>query len=57
MKVRALGKLSGAVGERAKGEEFTVDAKTGAGLVLRGLVEEVSEPAASEKPKEKPAKE
>jgi hypothetical protein len=40
MKVIALGNLSGASGDRAKGEEFTVDAKLGADLVSRGLVKE-----------------
>jgi hypothetical protein len=39
MKVTALGTLSGATGDREKGEEFTVDAKLGADLVARGLVE------------------
>lgn len=43
MKVIALGNLSGATGERSKGEEFTVDTKTGAELVNRGLVREVLE--------------
>ncbi len=41
MKVIALGALSGATGDREKGEEFTVDVKLGADLVARGLVEEV----------------
>lgn len=45
MKVIALGSLSGATGDREKGEKFTVDAKLGADLVARGLVEEVSVPA------------
>jgi len=45
MKVIALGSLSGAVGGREKGEEFVVDAKAGASLVARGLVEEVAAPA------------
>lgn len=45
MKVIALGSLSGATGDREKGEDFTVDAKLGADLVARGLVEEVLEPA------------
>lgn len=42
MKVIALGSLSGAVGDREKGDEFVVDAKAGAALVARGLVEEVA---------------
>jgi hypothetical protein len=45
MKVIALGALSGATGDRDKGEEFTVDAKLGADLLARGLVEPVTEPA------------
>ncbi|MDD1133587.1 hypothetical protein [Pseudomonas shahriarae] len=44
MKVIALGSLSGATGDREKGEEFTVDAKLGADLVARGLVERVPVP-------------
>lgn len=43
MKVIALGILSGAVGDREKGEEFTVDAKLGADLVARGLVQPVTD--------------
>ena len=45
MKVIALGSLSGAVGDREKGDEFVVDAKAGAALVARSLVEEVTTPA------------
>lgn len=45
MKVVALGTLSGATGDREKGEEFTVDAKLGADLVARGLVEPAPESA------------
>lgn len=45
MKVIALGTLSGATGDREKGEDFVVDAKLGADLVVRGLVEEVPVPA------------
>lgn len=45
MKVIALGTLSGATGDREKGEEFTVDAKLGADLLARDMVEEVPEPA------------
>ncbi|CRM71437.1 hypothetical protein [Pseudomonas sp. 25 E 4] len=51
MKVVALGTLSGATGDREKGDEFVVDAKLGADLVARGLVEPAPEAApASEKP-------
>ncbi|WP_443696146.1 hypothetical protein [Pseudomonas sp.] len=46
MKVIALGTLSGATGDREKGEEFTVDAKLGADLVARALVRPVIESAA-----------
>lgn len=44
MKVIALGTLSGATGDREKGEDFVIDAKLGADLVARGLVEEASAP-------------
>jgi len=50
MKIRALGPLSGAVGEREKGETFDVTADVGKGLIARGYAEEVTEKA------EKPAK-
>lgn len=56
MKVIALGALSGATGDRRKGEEFTVDAKLGESLRVRGLVKVVIEsPPVAEKP-EKPDK-
>ena len=45
MKVIALGTLSGATGDREKGEDFVVDAKLAADLVARGLVEPVTESA------------
>ncbi|WP_277592979.1 hypothetical protein [Pseudomonas chlororaphis] len=51
MKVIALGNLSGAVGDKVKGEEFDVDAKAGADLIARGLVvKAVPEAAAPAKP-------
>lgn len=51
MRVIALGTLSGATGDREKGEDFVVDAKLGADLVARGLVETAPETArAAEKP-------
>ncbi|WP_172979646.1 hypothetical protein [Pseudomonas kitaguniensis] len=53
MRVVAQGTLSGATGDREKGEEFTVDAKLGADLVARGLVQPVVESAA---PSEKATK-
>ncbi|MDN7144091.1 hypothetical protein KC131_25940 [Pseudomonas sp. JQ170] len=56
MKIRALGPLSGAVGERTKGEEFEVSAEDGKGLIVRGYAEEVLEkatkPAKSDQAKE-----
>ncbi|WP_447742392.1 hypothetical protein [Pseudomonas laurentiana] len=56
MKIRALGPLSGASGEREKGEEFDVDKEVGRGLIRRGYAEEV--PEKPEKPvKPAPAKE
>ncbi|MBK0059618.1 hypothetical protein IAE40_13310 [Pseudomonas sp. S44] len=45
MKIRALGILSGASGDREKGEEFVVDKEYGAGLIARGYAEEVTEVA------------
>lgn len=53
MKVIALGNLSGATGDREKGEEFIVESVLGADLILRGLVVPVTDTAASV---EKPAK-
>lgn len=53
MKVTAQGNLSGATGDREKGEEFTVDAELGADLIKRGLVVPVTDTAATP---EKPAK-
>jgi hypothetical protein len=50
MKIRALGPLSGAVGDREKGETFDVSAEVGKGLIARGYAEEAPEKA------EKPAK-
>lgn len=56
MKIRALGVLSGAVGDREKGEAFEVSAEVGKGLIARGYAEEVVEK--SVKPaKAEPAKE
>lgn len=43
MKIRALGPLSGASGDREKGEEFVVDKAYGASLIARGYAEEVVE--------------
>jgi hypothetical protein len=50
MKIRALGLLSGAVGERTKGETFDVSTEVGKGLIARGYAEEVPvKPAAPAK--------
>ncbi|AJO79089.1 hypothetical protein [Pseudomonas sp. MRSN 12121] len=48
MKIRALGVLTGASGDREKGEEFVVDREYGLGLIARGYAVEVIE-AATEK--------
>lgn len=51
MRVIALGTLSGATGDRERGEDFVVDAKLGADLVARGLAEPAPEAApTTEKP-------
>ena len=49
MKVRALSRISGPAGVRMPGEEFVVDAATGADLIERRAVEEVV-PAAESAP-------
>lgn len=56
MKIRALGVLSGAVGDRDKGEEFEVSADVGKGLIVRGYAEEVVVKTVKP-PKADPAKE
>lgn len=56
MKIRALGPLTGANGERERGEEFEVSKEDAEGLIARGYAEAVTEKA--EKPaKASPAKE
>lgn len=50
MKLKALGDLSGAVGEKAKGEEFITDKTTGKALVARGIAVEVADPEMAEQP-------
>lgn len=56
MKIRALGPLTGASGEREKGEEFEVDKAYGDGLIARGYAEAVDEkppkPAKADQAKE-----
>ncbi|AHF68690.1 hypothetical protein [Pseudomonas cichorii] len=47
MKIRALGPLSGASGDREKGEVFTVAKDYGEGLISRGYAEEVVEAVAA----------
>ena len=56
MKIRALGPLSGASGDREKGEEFVVDKAYGAGLIARGYAEAVVESPAVEEKAVKPGK-
>lgn len=51
MKIQALGPLTGASGEREKGEIFVVEKAYGDGLIARGYAVEVTEAApAAEKP-------
>jgi hypothetical protein len=50
MRLKALGDLSGAVGDKAKGEEFTTDKTTGSALIARGIAVEVTDSAAAEQP-------
>ncbi|WP_313489174.1 hypothetical protein [Stutzerimonas nitrititolerans] len=48
MKVKALARLSGAVGDREKNEEFSVNAEQGKSLIARKLVVEVPAEAKAE---------
>ncbi|WP_313645812.1 hypothetical protein [Pseudomonas sp.] len=51
MKIQALGPLTGASGEREKGEVFVVEKAYGEGLIARGYAVEIKdEPASSDKP-------
>ncbi|KPW62573.1 Uncharacterized protein ALO80_03143 [Pseudomonas caricapapayae] len=43
MKVKAIANFSGAVGDQAEGDEFSVDAARAKSLIERGLVEEVKD--------------
>ncbi|MGC9742290.1 hypothetical protein OGV25_13515 [Pseudomonas sp. P1B16] len=45
MKIQALGPLTGATGEREKGEIFEVKREHGEGLIARGYAVEMAEPA------------
>lgn len=53
MKIQALGPLTGASGEREKGEVFIVDKAYGEGLIARGYAVEVKDEAVTP---DKPAK-
>ncbi|MBS3185371.1 hypothetical protein JIQ88_10155 [Pseudomonas sp. PCH44] len=53
MKIQALGPLTGASGERDKGEIFVVEKAYGEGLIARGYAVEVKDEAATP---DKPAK-
>ncbi|WP_047933896.1 hypothetical protein [Pseudomonas putida] len=51
MKIQALGPLTGATGERQKGEVFEVKKEYGEGLIARGYAVEIKDQAAElEKP-------
>lgn len=50
MKIQALGPLTGASGEREKGEIFVVDKAYGEGLIARGYAVEIKEEATADKP-------
>jgi len=56
MKVRALSRISGPMGIKVPGEEFIVDAPTGADLTDRRAVVEVVSEASAEGAKQKPPK-
>ena len=58
MKVRALSRISGPMGVKVPGEEFVVDAATGADLIdRRAVVEVVADTVPVEvEPKAKPAR-
>ncbi|MFZ5935024.1 hypothetical protein ACOKS3_09320 [Pseudomonas sp. HS6-2] len=53
MKIQALGPLTGASGERDKGEIFVVEKAYGEGLIARGYAVEVKDGVATP---DKPAK-
>lgn len=57
MKVRALGNLSGAVGDQEAGSVFEVDDDIGQSLIDRGVVERVDEKEVVKGQSEKPLKE
>lgn len=53
MKIQALGPLTGASGEREKGEIFDVEEAYGKGLIARGYAVEIKDEATTP---DKPAK-
>lgn len=57
MKIQALGPLTGASGEREKGDIFEVKKEHGEGLIARGYAIEFKEDAAQEKTAKAQAKE
>ncbi|MCE0757283.1 hypothetical protein [Pseudomonas asiatica] len=50
MKIQALGPLTGASGEREKGETFVVEKAYGEGLIARGYAVEIKDEATPDKP-------
>ncbi|MBH3412938.1 hypothetical protein [Pseudomonas putida] len=56
MKIQALGPLTGASGEREKGEVFVVDKAYGEGLIARGYAVEIKDEATTPEKPEKVAK-
>ncbi|MFY1031807.1 hypothetical protein [Pseudomonas asiatica] len=49
MKIQALGPLTGASGEREKGEIFVVEKAYGEGLIARGYAVEIKDEATPDK--------
>ncbi|MGE8122573.1 hypothetical protein ACWGIE_06690 [Pseudomonas fulva] len=57
MKIQALGPLTGASGEREKGDIFEVKKEYGEGLIARGYAIEIKEETVSDKTAKAQAKE
>jgi hypothetical protein len=57
MKLRALGNLSGAVGDQQEGAEFEVEDEIGQSLIARGIAERVPEKIATASKPATPPKE
>ena len=57
MKIQALGPLTGASGEREKGDIFEVKKEYGEGLIARGYAAEVKEETVPDKTAKAQAKE